>query len=182
MSWLARLKDLESVEADATKPTKPGFVGFVAPLSPLVRNLKGQSAATEQPAANEAQPPNDPLPELTDHSARARENPAALEPAGYLTGEQRHAVHFPAWTEAECETFAGWLVLFMARGIEAEQADHLAELLLLRNREQDNRRLCLECSHYRRAAASCPAGRTIQAVDRLHRCGGFQKILLCIQK
>ena len=39
MSWLARLKNLQTPEGHATKPTEPGFVGFVAPHPGVIENL-----------------------------------------------------------------------------------------------------------------------------------------------
>ena len=38
MSWLARLKNLQTPEGHATKPTEPGFVGFVAPHPAVLEN------------------------------------------------------------------------------------------------------------------------------------------------
>jgi hypothetical protein len=93
---------------------------------------------------------------------------------GYLTGEQRQRVHFPAWTESDCETFAARLALFMGRGVDATQADYLGELLVLRDRDRDDRRLCLECSHYRRASSRCAAEKTILPKHQLHRCDSYQ--------
>ena len=35
----------------------------------------------------------------------------------------------------------------MRRGFDADHAEHLAECLVLRDRDLDDRHLCLECSH-----------------------------------
>ena len=69
----------------------------------------------------------------------------------------------------------------MRRGIDATDADDLAERLTLRDRDADDRVICVECSHYRpgrcgnhRSALMTTAdiGRDLAAM--LQRCPGFE--------
>ena len=64
-----------------------------------------------------------------------------------MTAEQTEACHVGAWDDAEIETFTARVLMFMRRGSKPSAADELAERLTLRDREQDDRRLCLECSN-----------------------------------
>ena len=53
--------------------------------------------------------------------------------------------------------FHGRVLRFVQRGINAPDADDLAERLTLRDREGDDRRMCVECVHLKangRCAAS----------------------------
>lgn len=42
------------------------------------------------------------------------------------------------------------IALFVRRGYDEEQASETAELLLLRDADQDDRRMCIECAHLQR--------------------------------
>jgi hypothetical protein len=55
--------------------------------------------------------------------------------------------HGIGWNTAEIDTFMSRTTLFNRRGISATQADDLAGLLVLRDRDRDSQRLCLECVH-----------------------------------
>jgi len=48
--------------------------------------------------------------------------------------------------------------LFKRRGCSEEQAGELAELLLLRDADRDDRRMCIECAHLQRDSG-CFAAR-----------------------
>lgn len=72
--------------------------------------------------------------------------------------------------------------LFQRRGIDEGYAYELADRLLERDRERDDRRYCLECSHLQRSGACFAAQqgllrdatRNHQPVrDLLQRCEGF---------
>jgi hypothetical protein len=89
--------------------------------------------------------------------------------------------HFGDWDDAEIAAFTTRVLLFVRRGIDATDADDLAEHLTLRDRDGDELRLCLECQHYRpgrcgnhRAAGlnSPELGRDLAAM--LQRCRGFR--------
>ena len=87
-----------------------------------------------------------------------------------------------AMNGGEIDTFTKRLHLFARRGIGEAQADKLADLLVIRDRQLDDRRLCLECSHLgdRGRCLAAAAGR-LPGVDRrlepvpdlLQRCPAF---------
>ena len=62
-----------------------------------------------------------------------------------------------AMNSAEIERFNARVALFAERGIRTEEAEGLADALVKRDRETDDRRLCLECSHLRGTRCSVPA-------------------------
>lgn len=130
MTWLSRLKRISThAETDATKATKPnnddetgGFVGFVAPILAPMQKIKGDPAAA-----------NDPAPPL---DAVAMDNPDRwCWPYG------------TAMTGAEIDSFTARLARFTDKGLTADDAESLADKLVQRDRESDDRRQCLECSH-----------------------------------
>ncbi len=61
-----------------------------------------------------------------------------------LTPEQRDDCHAGGWDDAEIDTFTAREARFTRIGPVAD-AEHLAEHLTLRDRQHDDRRLCLEC-------------------------------------
>jgi hypothetical protein len=89
--------------------------------------------------------------------------------------------HSDAMNGAELEQFAKRAQQFTRRGITAEAAETMADRLVIRDREQDDRRTCLECTTYRpgrcgnhrRAGLQAPdVGRDLATL--LQRCPGFQ--------
>ena len=83
-----------------------------------------------------------------------------------------------AMNGAEIDRFNARVALFADRGIRIEDAERLADGLVSRDRELDDRRLCLECSHLRGGRCSVPtkagAGFIVQPlVMTLQRCAGF---------
>ena len=87
----------------------------------------------------------------------------------YMSRESAETCHTPCWNDAEIFTFTVRASKFIRMGLQGD-ADHLAELLVQRDREGDDRVLCVECRHGR--AARCPDGAPMP-VGVLHRCGGF---------
>ncbi len=63
-----------------------------------------------------------------------------------MTAAQASDCHAGGWDDGEIEAFATRVLRFMQRGIGATAADDLAERLTLRDRDGDDRRLCLECT------------------------------------
>jgi len=55
--------------------------------------------------------------------------------------------HSNAMNGMEIETFTGRVAVFTAKGLTSTEAEALAEKLSTRDREGDDRRVCLECSH-----------------------------------
>lgn len=92
-------------------------------------------------------------------------------PLPRMTAKQADACHSPCWDDTEIATFTRRVVLFVQRGLLPGRADALAERLVLRDREQDTRRHCAECMHWRRTG--CHAGGP---VDVLMRCGAFEEM------
>jgi hypothetical protein len=197
MKWLARLKKTEIVpKVEATEPTKPsqesetgGFVGFVAPVLAPVRKTGGDS-----PAAN------DP-----DHKVTARvttETDGKVQ-ARFETGQDTKVIqrfektsdpdrdswpHSDAMNGGEIDTFTARLIRFTDKGLALDDSEALADQLVRRDRELDDRRLCLECSQLAGHAGSwrCrgwqragiarqarDAGLPGELVRTLQRCDGF---------
>ena len=96
-----------------------------------------------------------------------------------------------AMTGREIDTFTMRLSRFTGKGVTADDAERLADKLVIRDREKDDRRLCLECLHLGgygagswRCGAWRGAGVAIRARDNqlpadfvslLQRCDGFSE-------
>ena len=72
-----------------------------------------------------------------------------------------------AMNTREIETFTARLVRFTDKGMGLEVAELVADKLVMRDRERDDRRLCLECDHLGRAGA--------------WRCGNWQRAGVAIR-
>ena len=161
-TWLARLKNQNTPEAGATKPTKPtqdthagGFVGFVAYPQGHIQKLDGAVANPETPAANSP-----------------------------TTAPDRWAwPHSSAMNGQELDTLMARQDLFCQRGVSAQDAERLADSLVIRDRSDDDRHICLECRHLRGAgsyrcgnarAAGLHADLARDLVLTLHRCHGYE--------
>ena len=119
MNWLARLKKIETgPQQVATKPTKLGYVGFVAPDMAPIQKTGGNSQAA-----------NDPAPKV----------PA--DPDRWCWP------HSDAMNTGEIDVFTMRLARFTDKGFSLDDSEALADKLVLRDRESDDRRLCLECVH-----------------------------------
>lgn len=191
MTWLARLKKTAiPPESDPTKPTKPLFVGFV-----------GTPAGLSQKSGVDATAANDP-PRAQDFDREAYEERAAimehdgglnrpdaesLAAQGMARDPARHCwPNTNAMNTAEIDTFMARVHLFTERGASTTEAEGMADALVLRDREADDRRLCLECSHLRRSAGLWRCGQWERAelavadvpgdvVNLLQRCSAFNE-------
>lgn len=97
------------------------------------------------------------------------------------------ATHRPATTQNAPPTSSeARLRLFARRGLSGTQADALADRLVIRDRDQDERRTCLECSHCTGAAPlswrcgnhrAAGVGRELGSdlAVMLQRCAGFKE-------
>lgn len=65
-----------------------------------------------------------------------------------------------AMNTAELATFERRISLFMRRGKTTVQAESLADELVLRDRDGDDRRLCVECGHGQ--SRRCPGGAPLR--------------------
>ena len=164
-TWLARLKNQNTPETEATKPTKPtkstqdthagGFVGFVAYPQGYIQKLDGAVANPEAPAANS--PTTDPDRWAWPHSS--------------------------AKNVQELDTLMARQDLFCQRGVSAQDAERVADSLVIRDRSDDDRHICLECRHLRGVgsyrcgnarAAGLYADLARDLVWTLQRCHGYE--------
>lgn len=161
--WLARLKIQNTPRTGATKPMKPtqdtlegGFVGFVAHPQWHIQKFDGAVALPEIPAAN--------APTI-DHDRCCWPNSDAMR------GQ-------------EIDNLTARLARFTDKGASLDDAERLADKLVIRDREGDDRRLCLECSHLQgvgrwrcgnwQAADVTRMGLARDLVLMLQRCAGFR--------
>lgn len=101
-----------------------------------------------------------------------------------LTPAEADAAHAEPWNDAACARFVARVSLILRRGINATDADDLAERLHLRDVHADHRHLCVECRHYRphRCGNHRAAGLTAADVGRdlatmFQHCPGFSEVL-----
>jgi hypothetical protein len=103
-----------------------------------------------------------------------------------------------AMNGAEIDTFAVRLHKFTDKGLPRADGEMLADKLVLRDREQDDRRVCLECNHFAGHGAGSwrcgnwqAAGVAIRSRDaqlpadlvvQLQRCDGFTAQLVSTSK
>lgn len=94
--------------------------------------------------------------------------------------------HTSAMNTSEITAFNGRYHLFVERGLAKQLAEELADALVTRDRQRDDRRLCLECSHLRGSdrSWSCCHGHLAglgtshipgEQVVQLQRCNGFKE-------
>lgn len=75
-----------------------------------------------------------------------------------------------AWSQREMDRFVFRAALFRRRGEPEARAEAVAERLVQRDRDRDDRRLCLECQHLQ-PAYRCDRGASIR--DVFQRCDHF---------
>jgi len=104
---------------------------------------------------------------------------AALDP-------DRHCwPHSPAMNTAEIDRFTARLARFTDRGVILSDAECLADKLVIRDRQRDDRAMCMECRHLQRggrcgnwqragvAIRAWDAQLATEFVNLLQRCNGF---------
>lgn len=95
--------------------------------------------------------------------------------------------HTTAMNTAEIDTLNARVHLFTRHGLDQTQAEGVADGLVIRDRDGDDRRLCLECLHLRgggrswacnqwRAAGLAGAGVPDGWVKLPQRCDGFKEM------
>lgn len=189
MTWLARLKKSAiGPEPIPTKPTKPTFVGSVGTPAALVQNSAGDAKAANDPAHAEdfdREAFNERAAIMQFDGGMSRTDAEALAAAGMACGVDRQCWPYTAaMNTAEIDTFNARLHLFTRHGLNYTEAETLADGLVARDRDQDDRRLCLECLHLRRGtglwgcnqwkrAGLAAAGVPAEVVKLLQRCEGF---------
>lgn len=152
MTWLARLKNEKVPDGEPTETTKTVSVVFVGTVPGHI----GKIHAPEGVNDSEQTEPADPDRWCWPNS--------------------------PAMNTAEIERFTARVELFRRRGLAADLADAMADKLVRRDREADDRRLCLECAnlHGRRCTAWQRAGIGDPDVTdlrtKLQRCDAFELV------
>ena len=141
----------------------------IAPASNLTPELR-ELIRSNKPALVQwltTPPANDPAPD------------AALDPDRWCWPCS------PAMNTAEIDRFTARLARFTDHGVIQGDAECLADRLVIRDREQDDRALCLECTHLHRAGRcgnwqragvairSRDAFMPLELVRLLQRCDGF---------
>ena len=140
------------------------------------------ATAPEQAANDQPSPDREAWPERA----------AIAEYDGGLTRQDAEALadsccwpHSSAMNGEEVDTFTARLARFTDKGLSLIDAERLADKLVARDREGDDRRVCLECAHLRhggRCGNWQAAGVAIRARDAqlpgdftvmLQRCDGF---------
>jgi hypothetical protein len=160
---------------DPPEPTEPrnerhngssgGFVGL--PLAGVLKIQRGESA--NEPGNCDAHtPPRIDPPEPTEPP----------NPDRYCWP------HSPAMNTHELDLMAQRLERFTAKGLSYTDAEGLADSLMQRDRDGDDRRTCWECAHLRgyhtqrcsnhTQAGMPPDGLAVAVVALLKRCSGFQ--------
>jgi hypothetical protein len=99
-----------------------------------------------------------------------------------LSLEESDRAHAEPWNKAACDRFVERMSLFMRVGIDATDADDLAERLHLRDVDGDRRRMCIECRHHRPGAIEDCANAKLagtrlhgrHAATLLQHCPGFE--------
>jgi len=157
--WLSRLKNQKGPDPHPREPRQPpelesreGSLGFQGcPLTPF-QNLEGVRA----------EPANDPAAVVADP-------------------DRCCWPHSTAMNTREIDTFMARVARFTDRGVSYDVAERIAEKLVIRDREGDDRRLCLECSHLQgswRCGNHVRAGvgrdLPLELVLMLQRCPGLQ--------
>ena len=131
---------------------------------------------------------NDPAP--ISASDRLRAASLALDAMIAAAGKSADPDHWcyphsEAMNTAEIDRFTARLARFTDHGMILLDAEGLADRLVIRDREQDDRAMCLECTHLQRAGRCANwqhSGVAIRARDafmpaelvrQLQRCEGF---------
>ena len=154
-------------------PYSPPTVATVATVAVANTPDRAANDPTQSPTND-----GDPIPKEGGQVS----TPAALDP-------DRHC--WPcteAMNSAEIDTFTARVIRFTDKGVTPTDGEALADKLVKRDRELDDRRLCLECTHlaghaptfgcraWKRAGiAMKPQAAAIPAdfVRTLQRCDGF---------
>ena len=163
MNWLARLKNIDTGPApEPTETTKRASVVFVGSDMAPMRKTMGDALAANDPA------------------------PVTQNPDRWCWPLSE------AMNTGEIDIFTARMARFTDKGLSLDDGEALADKLLMRDRESDDRRLCLECFHLsgqsgrawdcRNWQAAKVASRARDAqlsavlVCQLQRCDGFKEV------
>ena len=169
------LRQFATVTGATVATVRPGNLPSVA------------SVATVSVATGPKKAVNDPAQVLELVASIEVATPVA-SPAALFNDPDRWAwPHSQAMTGREIDTFMARLARFSGKGLSLLDSEALADKLVTRDRDADERRLCLECVHlagHSAGAMRCTnwqrAGVAAQLsgalVHRLQRCDGFKEI------
>lgn len=165
-TWLL---SVSSPLSGASSPERECLSSVSSVAAPVVVTI-----GMEGTGSNDATAANDPSAGTTAPPVRRSANP-------YMTPEQGDECHGCGWDAAEIAVFVGRAAKFAQMG--RTDPEHLAERLTLRDRQRDDRRMCLECRELE-FTGRCAAARRgeIQGADRclepvpniLMRCPAFK--------
>ena len=136
MNWLARLKKIDT--APEPEPTKPTEPGFVGSVGSNIEPVPKTRAGSL--AANDAIQDTDPDRWCWPHTV--------------------------AWNSGDIDTFMARVSGFTDKGLGLDDAENVADTLVIRDRELDDRRMCLECVH-------------LSGVQSQWRCKNYKQALGC---
>ena len=167
------------------RPETPSSVATVA----TVNVAKAQKQAANDPAQAVGLVSNPPVARLvaskTPVSSSEVSSLVSSTAAVFADPDRWCWPHSQAMTGREIDAMAERTSLFNRRGLPALNAERLADKLVNRDREADERRLCLECAHlsgragalrcaqWQRAGLSAP-GAAAGLAMQLQRCDGFK--------
>lgn len=127
---------------------------------------RGTARTDKSPVSSVSSAAPEHIPASCDTSPCAAAEPARRSGNPYMTPEQGDECHQGGWDDAEIEVFLARSTRLRARG--RADAEHLAERLTLRDRQADDRRMCLECRELD-VGGRCAAARrgALAHADRL---------------
>ena len=111
-------------------------------------SLRGFATATPSTVATDKPfiPPS--VATVATVSVATAQKQAANDPAAVTHDPDRWAwPHSTAMTGREIDTFTARLARFTTKGVNPTDGEALADKLVTRDRDSDDRRLCLECTH-----------------------------------
>lgn len=200
MSWLARLKSEKAQEptlGNLGNPHPVGLLGSLASLSESMQKNEGGFLASlassrgstlkvkaigSTPAPGRMDTANDRIgPHPVDDPSPQFGLPATPDP------DRCCRPHSAAMNRQEIDTFTARLARFTDKGMGLHAAERLADMLVIRDRESDDRRVCLECGHLQGvgrwrcgnwvAADVARDGLAPEWVPMLQRCWGFRSAM-----
>ena len=156
-------------------------MGLRSLMTRLLRRAPDTSATPEKSDEVSAKPPS--ALACTPDSLDTRKwvgTPSANDPAA--NPDCWCWPHSSAMNTGEIALFTRRVARFGELGMSPSEADTQADKLLIRDRDNDDRRLCLECTHLRsgsrcgaRTVANMPKGTPIDALPILQRCDQFKE-------
>jgi hypothetical protein len=111
------------------------------------QNSKRTGNATAIHATGDEQS-EDSVAKIAITSGEQHKNLPSIAPTGSPSGSDRYCwPHSSAMNSMELTRMVSRIDLFCAKGLNEHSAEELAEKLVSRDRELDDRRVCYECSH-----------------------------------